>query len=38
MYIVNCLKHRKSDIVLEAIYEQGMNIHIHWLNPLIIYT
>jgi len=35
MYIVNCWKLRKNDIVLELIHEPGMNMHIHWLNPLL---
>lgn len=35
MYIVNCIKHGKSDIVLELIHELGMDKHIHWLNPLL---
>lgn len=35
MYIVNGMRLRKNDIALELIYEPGMNMHIHWLNPLL---
>lgn len=35
MYIVNCWKLRKNHIALELIHEPGMNMHVHWLNPLL---
>lgn len=35
MYIVNCWELRKNDISLQLIHKPGMNMHIHWLNPLL---
>jgi hypothetical protein len=35
MYIVNCWKLRKNDKEIELIHEAGVNMHIHWLNPLL---
>jgi hypothetical protein len=35
MYIAGCRELRKNSISLELIYKPGMNMHIHWLNPLL---
>lgn len=36
MYRTNCLELRKNNRALQLIHEPGMNIHIHWLNPLLL--
>ncbi len=35
MYIANCRESIKNYISLELIHKPGMNMHIHWLNPLL---
>lgn len=30
------LYERKNDIASQLIHEQGISLHIHWLNPLLL--
>jgi hypothetical protein len=35
MYTAICQDFRKNDKALELIHEPGIELHMHWLNPLL---